>query len=823
MAGGGTKGKGGKASTAAKVANKKRKAPQSNQGNVHQKRVKAADKTPVKKGKPSAAKKVKKAAAASQVEEDDDVEIADEDIEFFESHDQFSSFLSTMDRNAISKSTKKTSSLNKPVREPKSLEEIESAPRAAPAEAKKSTIDISTKLPVKTFDGALQPNKLMEEIVEEAEEEGGDDDQEDDEDDEDGGDGSELGSGDEEMSDLEVEEITDFQEPSAPAKKPATISLDELKAMQARRLHAKKEELALLCESILESPEDAVKKSKEHPEQLSKFQQLHAMCEDTDVTLVKLAMLSELSVLLDVLPDYRIRIGSEAASSGPQKKRVKEMKEFESGMLNQYQTFLKFLSATATTNLSTLHPNQMTRTATQQIEFGVAETAVKCLAELLKVKYAFNFNLNLIHAMVPLADSPFVSIQRPVCDAFEVVFKTDKSGLAPLEIVKDMANYVKKRHHRVSERMIKTLLAMPLDVTMEAGEIARRVAKSSRKKRRRQQKEGDTIATGLKEAEAVVDKSERDKTQADILHELVLIYFRILKNSTYSPAMPAVLEGLTKFAYLINLEIMIDLMKVLKALLKEDILPLSAALQAILTGIKTLQGPGQELKVDEKDFVDHLYRLLLRFAQGENVACFNTALLCVEAVFIKRKEIVVDRVAAFIKRLLVVSMFLYPHQMLAVSALIRSLFHRYSKLHQLLETDQDRVASGMYRADVDDPDFCNPFASACWELSFLGKHYHPVVASFSTGTANLEPSLPNEHPKAMLERYDTVTSGEFVPKVPVPKPNPLHTKIQKQKKSKAVFVQQTFANPSPFLEDCLALDTTDHLTHDVNCFFVSVE
>ncbi|RHZ39865.1 hypothetical protein DYB26_014943, partial [Aphanomyces astaci] len=167
-------------------------------------------------------------------------------------------------------------------------------------------------------------------------------------------------------------------------------------------------------------------------------------------------------------------------------------------------------------------------------------------------------------------------------------------------------------------------------------------------------------------AEAVVDKSERDKTQGDILHELVLIYFRVLKNSTYSPAMPAVLEGLTKFAYLINLEIMIDLMKVLKALLKEDILPLSAALQAILTGIKTLQGPGQELKVDEKDFVDHLYRLLLRFAQGENVACFNTALHCVEAVFIKRKEIVVDRVAAFIKRLLVVSMYLYPHQMLAV-------------------------------------------------------------------------------------------------------------------------------------------------------------
>ena len=40
--------------------------------------------------------------------------------------------------------------------------------------------------------------------------------------------------------------------------------------------------------------------------------------------------------------------------------------------------------------------------------------------------------------------------------------------------------------------------------------------------------------------------------------------------------------------------------------------------------------------------------------------------------------------------------------------------HKYNKLHQLLESDVDRVASGEYRADVDDPDFSNPYAAACW-------------------------------------------------------------------------------------------------------------
>ncbi len=56
---------------------------------------------------------------------------------------------------------------------------------------------------------------------------------------------------------------------------------------------------------------------------------------------------------------------------------------------------------------------------------------------------------------------------------------------------------------------------------------------------------------------------------------------------------------------------MIDLMKVLKELLKLDTLPFPTALQAVLTGLRTLQGPGQVLMVDEKDFVNSLYKVCL--------------------------------------------------------------------------------------------------------------------------------------------------------------------------------------------------------------------
>ncbi|DAZ93804.1 TPA: hypothetical protein N0F65_008563 [Lagenidium giganteum] len=769
-------------------------------------------KKPTKKGSNKAGKKQQPVA---DVEEEVDVE--DDDIEFFEENEQYSSFLMHMDANKMTKPEHLRTKQQRPVeaKKEKDLEEMENMPRKPQWEKKKK--DLSTKLPVKFMDGSVRPNKLMAEDdtpqpqEEEKEEEEGDDNEEEEDEEEEADEVADMDEDD--VSDMEFEEIQD-----TPAVEEKPVSEVDLRLQREHRVAAKKVEIAQLCESILENPEEALKKSKEHPEGLSKVQQLHALCQDQDTTIRKLSMLSELTVFLDILPDYRIRLQQEAegGKGRPLKKKVQQMQDYEASMLSNYQKFLKFCSQVVTDGLKGKRPTD-DLSPRDRVDISLAETGAKCLTELLKVKYAFNFHLNLIMALVPLADSHFPSIRTVACEAFVTVFKADKSCMSSYEIVKQISAYVRKKEHRVKEDIIRTLVSMPLEVTMEAGEEARKKAKWDRKRRRKQQQEGDTIASGLKEAEAVVDKSEREKTQADILHEIVLIYFRILKQATYSTALPAVLAGLSKFAFLINLDIMIDLLKVLKTILKEDILPLPSALHAVLTGLRTLQGPGQELMVDEKDFVDILYRLLRKFSEGEDVSCFPTALQCVEAVFLKRKELVVDRVAAFIKRLLLISIHLQPHHILAVLSLMRSLFHRYSKLHQLLESDLDRVASGEYRADVDDPDFTNPYSTALWELTLLERHYHPVVSSFALGTAELGPSLPTEYPRSMLENYNTTLTGAFIPKVPVPPKNPLYTKIATDRKKQAnkrrqrvrnFFVRDplTEKSPSPFFQMCQEVD-----------------
>lgn len=832
------------------TTSKKRRAPSAAGGGSVGKKAKRADAKSQKKSggkqdkrKPSA----KKQQPSKPKEEEDADSAAEEDVEFFEENPAFSSFLAKMDARALEKPVH--AKAKKPIVRPEQpndaagddepLEKLEARPRKAAWETDKK-VQLANKLPVKFMDGSVRPNKLLTEPkdapaegVEGEEEEEGDEQNE--EEDEEVDDADEVDS---QVSDLEFEEIHDEgkQTRKAPVTAPVVVvptNPVDLAKQRERRLAAKKIEIAQLCESVLESPEDAFKKNKEHPDQLSKIQQLHALsASDPDVTVQKLSMLSELSVFLDILPDYRIRAstGSSTDESNkgnnrgrPQKKKVQQLQDYEASLLNNYQIFLKHCASVVSTGTKEkrLELPLSELSANERRALSLAETGARCLSELLQRKFAFNFHLNIIMALVPLSDSPLASIHNPACEAFSAVFRADKSFVSSLAIVQQIASYVKQKEHRVRPFVLRSLLTLPLQVTMEQGESARKRAKADRKKRRRQQQGGDAIAAGLKEAEAVVDRSERDKTQADILHELVLIYFRVLKSPAAgnSPALPAVLEGLGKFAFLINLDILIDLLKVLKAMLQANAenssLPLAAALQAVLTGVRTLQSPaGQELLVDDKEFIDVLYRLLRQLAVAPmSIQCggraeeqvMNTAVECIEVVLLRRKELVADRVAAFVRRLLLVATArggANPAEALSLLALLRSLLHRYSKLQQLVDSDADRVASGEYRADVDDPDFANAFASSAWELSLLTRHWHPAVASFARGTAAMEPTLPSDRPAAMLARYSTAKSFAFTPKVTPPPRNPLYRKIEDGGKKKRNKRDRSRGNGKPvFIRD----------------------
>ena len=143
-------------------------------------------------------------------------------------------------------------------------------------------------------------------------------------------------------------------------------------------------------------------------------------------------------------------------------------------------------------------------------------------------------------------------------------------------------------------------------------------AKANKAKKSASAKEQFDIEREMKEGEATVDRIELAKNQADTFHAVTLAYFRILKSvsskvgdddkmSSSTPSgelilLPCALRGLAKFSHLIHLDAVVDLLTMIRDLLKNaSSLPLVVAINCILCALKMLRGPGREtLPVDPK-------------------------------------------------------------------------------------------------------------------------------------------------------------------------------------------------------------------------------
>ncbi|CAG8504507.1 154_t:CDS:2 [Scutellospora calospora] len=84
------------------------------------------------------------------------------------------------------------------------------------------------------------------------------------------------------------------------------------------------------------------------------------------------------------------------------------------------------------------------------------------------------------------------------------------------------------------------------------------------KKLRKLDKERRGVEKEMKEAEAVVNREEREKRTLKLVF---ITYFRILKHANSSPLLVSALEGLAKFAHLINVDFFNDLLELLKKLM----------------------------------------------------------------------------------------------------------------------------------------------------------------------------------------------------------------------------------------------------------------
>jgi nucleolar complex protein 3 len=520
--------------------------------------------------------------------------------------------------------------------------------------------------------------------------------------------------------------------------------------------------IAQLSESILEKPDQAfvatenpeIEGSSPNPIEKgpSKIQQLISIADkrngETQQYPSRLAIMSLLAIFKDILPAYRIRLPSTDELAVKVSKETKKVWDHERSLLQHYQLFLKTLERAWVEGKQQSAPNV------------VAITAALSLAELLKTAYQFNFRSNLLSSVVRNMNcSKSEAVSNASCEAIEYVFSHDSQGDVALEATRQVCKLIKDCSFRVKPLVIRTFMSLPLRVHVDEAQAAKLMSKSDAKKRKRD-KDLSLIESELRESHTGVDKVVLARCQSDMLQAITLIYFRILKSVDISSSrinmlLPPALEGLGKFSHLINIDTVVDVLGVLKDLMKNvEHLQLDANLNCVLTSFRTLQGPGKEMQIDPKDYIKPLYSQLPRLDSSDvSEKSMETMLECLSSAFLKRREYSNARVAAFMKQIFTTAMHTPPHIAMPLLVFARHLLQRYASVEQLLENEQDVITAGAYCSSVEDPDLSNAFSTSAWELATLKFHIHAGIAREANSAASWKKlQIPGDSPESILRQ-----------------------------------------------------------------------
>ncbi|XP_072481792.1 nucleolar complex protein 3 homolog isoform X2 [Notamacropus eugenii] len=522
----------------------------------------------------------------------------------------------------------------------------------------------------------------------------------------------------EEQEEMEFEEVV-TEDPMP------KLTTEEHIIERRRKLQEKKIHIAALASAILSDPESNIKKLKE----------LRAMLmeQDPDVAVIvrKLVMVSLMELFKDITPSYKIRPLTETEKASKVRKETQKLREFEEGLVSQYKFYLENLEQI----IKDWKQRKLKKSNVVSLKAykGLAEVAVKSLCELLVALPHFNFHNNIIVLAVPLMNDKSKLLLKSFLylRIKEIEVKKDTEDInAP----KKFMSYKEKR-------------------------------KSLSRMQRKWKKAEEKLERELREAEASESTEKKMKLHTETLNMVFVTYFRILKKAQRSPLLPAVLEGLAKFAHLINVEFFDDLLVVLHTLIESGELSYRECLHCVHTAFHILSGQGDVLNIDPMKFYTHLYKTLFKLHAGATNEDVEIVLQCLDVMLTKRrKQVSQQRALAFIKRLCTLALHVLPNSSIGILATNRVLMHTFPKTDLLL--DNESQGSGIFLPELDEPEYCNAQNTALWELHALRRHYHPVVQRFashliagvpSEGSEALRPDLSRRSATELFETYSMKT------------------------------------------------------------------
>ena len=555
--------------------------------------------------------------------------------------------------------------------------------------------------------------------------------------------------------------------------------------------HIKEENKVPIRQQILEVKEELARTASlinENPEEhAGGFRTLNQIASSSNPTIKKLAFATQLAVFRDAIPGYRIRPLAEVDQTEKVSKDVRRLRAFEQTLVSSYQAYIKDLANAAKPRSKAL----------SEATASVASVAISCACALLLAVPHFNFRGELLKILVTRLSLRKVDANFIKCrEAIEKLFSNDEDGTSSLDAVSLITRMMKSCNYHIDESVLNTFLHLRLLTEFSSKASQNRVDKPvaennlggkkpkfkkefRTKKQRKIMKERKAVEKEFKEADSIVSHEHRDKMQAETLKLVFVTCFRILK-ARIPNLMGAVLEGLAKYAHLINQDFFGDLLEVLKDLVsdaeallieneeEEDDESTSIskkgrdftreALLCTTTAFALLEGQdvarsASSLSLDLTFFISHLYSSLhslslnpdiefstksLRLPDlhdpsssppAPKVNLQTTMVLLLRALtsILTPRSVPPIRLAAFTKQLFTSSLQLPEKSMLAMLSLLNNVAKIHGRKIAALWNTEERKGDGVFDALRGDLESSNPFASTIWEGELLKLHYAPGV------------------------------------------------------------------------------------------------
>ena len=570
-----------------------------------------------------------------------------------------------------------------------------------------------------------------------------------------------------------IEEDTPIIEPLHDEPETPEVSVQE-------QLLSAKEELAKAAGLINESPE-------EHVGSLKTFS---TITSSNNATIVRLGLATQLAVYKDIIPGYRIRPLSQEETKAKVSKVVRKQRAFEQAVVKGYQNYVQDLK-----RISQQGEANSNRSS------SLTDVAIGCACNLLETVPHFNFRSELLSVVIGKLSRRSSSPSFVRCNnALAKLFEDDEDGNASLEAVSMLSRTIKKRDYRIRESVLNLFLHLRLlsefaqkgsttriDRTADGAQSQLKKGKKTRdyrsKGERKLAKERKGIEKEMREADAIVSHEQRDKNQAETLKLVFSTYFHVLKARTPG-LMGAVLEGLVKYAHLVNQDFFGDLLEALRDLIQDsyttdpdaevdeeeamehDVFEdRRLARERLLCGITAfglLQGQEvskstSALGLDLSFFIKHLYQNLFDLAMNPDIEALSKdsrvrdpdstsqqagqmarvnvsttivlLLRSLRATLLPQNARSVQpvRLAAFSKQLMSASLQLPEKSCTAVLGVLNEVLKTHRGKVNALWNTEERRGDGVFNALHGDVEGSNPFATTVWEGELMRRHFSPGV------------------------------------------------------------------------------------------------